>query len=425
MSVYLICYAASFLFSKAGYYKLSGLVLMMAAVYLYWCDYRLSKNLIHLRGLFSLFWVGGEGISCLKLSRLQPDWSLMTWVCLLLAYAGFWLTFECLSHIQGGTKAFYIRWHRLRGYEKSLYHCILAITVISVAAFLFEAITLGFIPLFTRGVPHAYSAFHITGIHYLTVSCVLVPALAVLYFHVERGKSSRKSVSVLIMVIVACAVPVLCVSRFQLILAIGMALFTYIAIQGRIHVIYGIGLLSALVVLYIIMTIARGHDITYLNGIFEMKNSRMPIFITQPYMYIANNYDNFNCLTEELPAFTFGLRMLFPVWALTGLKFLAPALVNFPLYVTKEELTTVTLFYDAYYDFGIIGVLLFSCLLGAVCYFLVKNMQSLRNPVGFLFYAQIGLYLVFSFFTTWFSNPATWFYLILTGLIYLYCEWKG
>ena len=33
--------------------------------------------------------------------------------------------------------------------------------------------------------PHAYSTFHITGVHYFTVSCVLVPALSVLYFCIE------------------------------------------------------------------------------------------------------------------------------------------------------------------------------------------------------------------------------------------------
>ena len=83
----------------------------------------------------------------------------------------------------------------------------------------------------------------------------------------------------------------------------------------------------------------------------------MPIFITQPYIYIANNYDNFNCLVEQLGRHSFGLKGLFPLWALTGLKFLFPSLVNFPLYVTKEELTTVTLFYDAYYDFGVFGMI--------------------------------------------------------------------
>ena len=99
-----------------------------------------------------------------------------------------------------------------------------------------------------------------------------------------------------------------------------------------------------MVPLYVMLTIARSHDVTYLNGIFEMKNSSTPIFITQPYMYIANNYENFNCLVEQLPAHSLGLKMLFPVWALTGLKFLIPSLVNFPIYVDKVELTTVTLF---------------------------------------------------------------------------------
>ena len=88
-------------------------------------------------------------------------------------------------------------------------------------------------------------------------------------------------------------------------------------------------------------------------------------------MYVANNYDNFNCLVENLAGHTFGLKMLFPLWALTGLKFLKPELVNFQIFVNKEELTTLTLFYDAYYDFGIAGVLLFSCLLGALAWYLM------------------------------------------------------
>ena len=146
----------------------------------------------------------------------------------------------------------------------------------------------------------------------------------------------------------------------------------------------------------------------------------MPIFITQPYMYIANNYDNFNCLVEQLPAHTFGLKMLFPLWALTGLKFLMPSLVNFPLYVTKEELTTLTLFYDSYYDFGVFGVVLLGALLGAACYLLVRCRRKLTCPAGHVVYAQIAMYMILSFFTTWFSNPATWFYLAVTLIVYFY-----
>ena len=137
-------------------------------------------------------------------------------------------------------------------------------------------------------------------------------------------------------------------------------------------------------------------------------------------MYIANNYENFNCLVEVLPRHAFGLRGLFPLWALTGLKFAFPRLINFPIYVDKKELTTLTMFYDSYYDFGWAGVLAFSCLLGAAAYLLTVKLRELRNPVGYLLYAQMAAYLMLSFFTTWFSNTTTWFYLIVSGMMAVY-----
>lgn len=424
MVVYLICYAASFLLSRAELYWLSGLVLILAAIWLYLYDYRRTKNVIHLRGLFSLSWVGGQGVSCLKLSRLSADWSILTWLCFFVALAGFWATYEFFLRTRGEVTRRRSPWFQFQGYERPLFLSMILVTSVSVAAFLIEAAVLGFVPFLIRGVPHAYSTFHITGIHYFTVSCVLVPALSVLYFCIEKGRSTIRMALVILMDLAALAIPILCVSRFQLILAVGLAVLTYLIMDHRLKLTFAAGLLVIMIPAYVILTIHRGHDVAYLNSIFQMKNSHTPIFITQPYMYIANNYDNFNCMAEWLPSHTFGLRMLFPLWALTGLKFLVPSLVSFPIYVTKEELTTVTLFYDAFYDFGIIGVGLFSCLLGGVAMWLSQHVRRLRNPVGYLFYAQFAMYLALSFFTTWFSNPATWFYLIATGLLAFYCSWR-
>jgi hypothetical protein len=172
---------------------------------------------------------------------------------------------------------------------------------------------------------------------------------------------------------------------------------------------------------------ARGHSISYLNGIFEMKRN-FPIFVSQPYIYIANNYDNVNCLIRELPAHSFGLKMLFPFFALTGLKFLRPELVNFPIYVTKTELTTVTLIYDAWYDFGILGVVLFMALLGFIAARFEKKLRSVHSPVFCMLYAQLAIYLMLSFFTTWFSNPATWVYFGETAFVLWFVggkqQWK-
>ena len=112
--------------------------------------------------------------------------------------------------------------------------------------------------------------------------------------------------------------------------------------------------------------------------------------------------------------------MLFPLFALTGLKFIFPQLVNFPVYVTKNELNTYTMFYDAYYDFGIIGVLVLAVVIGIVFNKLCGKLRESNNPVFLLLYGQMLLYLGLSFFTTWCSLATTWFWFALTLGIFLY-----
>ncbi len=424
MFVYLICYAASFTAAHFGQPYLSGTALLAAAVYLYRHEYRRTGNLLHLRGLFAAFWVGGQGVACLKLSRLQTDWAAETWICFFLAFVCFWCVFGLVSYMTGDDTP-YVRRRGPKNHVRPLYYCILALTAVSTAAFLFEAVYLGFVPLFLRGVPHAYSAFHVTGVHYLTVSCVLVPSMTVIFFQQGGSRRSSRNTLVIAATVVCLLIPILCVSRFQLIFAVAAALFTYIAYTGQVRLRTVLILAAAMLPLYVILTVARSHDIEYLNGIFEMKNPDMPIFISQPYIYIANNYENFNCLVEALPWHTHGIRLLFPVWALTGLKFFFPYLISFPIYVDKEELTTLTLFYDAYYDFGVAGVAVFSCVLGAAAAWLDSRLKRMRNPMGFVLYAQFAIYMALSFFTTWFSNPTTWFYFAVTGIVAFCCFWAG
>ena len=179
-------------------------------------------------------------------------------------------------------------------------------------------------------------------------------------------------------------------------------------------------LIVALVPVYVILTVFRHHDVSYLNSIFEMKWEKMPIFITQPYMYVANNFENFNCMVEQMTEHTWGIKMLFPFFALTGLKFVIPQVNITQIYLTKPELTTLTMFYDAYYDFGIFGVFFFALLIGIVAKILMNVVKNSKNPTAYLFYGQIAIYLGLAFFTTWFSNPTTWFWLALTGMMHWY-----
>ena len=422
-----LLFITAFALERAELYMWSGGVLLAGAVVLYILQYKKTGHLFNLPGLFSLFFIGGEALACFKLSELSAlHWSILTWLSFSMVYIGFMLGYAFVEYRRGPrlsiTKklaAYTRRDLDSRLCKERIFKSILAICLISLACFAFEAVKLGFIPFFSDE-PHAYSYFHISGVHYFTVTCVLVLPLTIIYLWNNRKPEKYKLALVILANIIAISIPVLCVSRFQLMLSVLLALCVFASLNKNFKWYYIVGVVMALVPVYIILSIARNHDVAYLNSIFEMKNKNMPIFITQPYMYVANNYENFNCLTEQLAAHTYGLRQLFPVFALTGLKFVFPQLVSFPLYITKEELTTVTLIYDAYYDFGIVGVTVFGLILGAACSSLSRLTAKATNPVMYLFYGQIAMYLVFSFFTTWFSNPTTWFWLGITLIIFIY-----
>ena len=247
-----------------------------------------------------------------------------------------------------------------------------------------------------------------------------MPAITVLYLKTVPAAGTKEKLILLLANAEAAAIPILCVSRFQLLFAVGFAVVTYIMVHRTIR-LRTLGLIfAALIPVYVILTVFRHHDVAYLNGIFEMKYEKMPIFITQTYMYVANNYENFNCMAEQLTQHSFGIRMLFPVFALTGLKFVFPQLTSSVVYLTKPELTTLTMFYDAYYDFGVPGVFLFAVLVGAAAGRMMIVIKESTNPAAYLFYGQMAIYLGLAFFTTWFSNPTTWFWLVLTGMMYWY-----
>lgn len=429
MLIYLVGSLLAYLLSRTGLYALSGIVQIIVALYLYIKECRYSKSLVNLRGIFSLAFVGGEGLSAIKLSHLAKPWSNTTWICLCLAFGCFYIMFEWLERYLGNPyknkEARVIEKSNENSNENRLYICIVMLAIISVIAFNVEAIKLGFIPFFLRGVPHAYSYFHISGVHYFTVSCILVPSLSIIYLSEEKDLTAVKWVFLVFANIVAMLIPILCVSRFQFMFAVLMAFVTLLILKrDKIKPLYFIAVVLIIVPVYLLLTVARSHNVEYLNGIFEMKYN-LPIFITQPYIYIANNYDNLDTLIKELPKHSFGLKGLFPLWALSGLKFIYPKLVDFPIFVNKTELTTVTLFYDAFYDFGIIGVGVFSAILGAVSFFFEKWIRSTRHAVFYMIYAQWFVYLALSFFTTWFSNPATWFYFIVTAVIFFICEQRG
>jgi len=420
---YTIAYIAAYLATKAGHFILSGIILLFIALALYAMDYLKTRNIFDLRGLFALSFVGGEGVACLKLSYLDQEWATITWICFYLGFIMFYLVYELLiirKNKQKKSLAETLQAAMRETDHNKLAICVMVLTGVSLLCFVIEAVILGYIPLFVKGVPHAYSYFHISGVHYFTVSCVLGPALSVIWFLITT-KYDRKTwqlVGIIVATVIDLMIPMLCVSRFQFIFAVALALITFVVIKKSVSMKVALPAVAVMIVAFAVLSIARSHDAQYLNSIFEMKID-LPVDISRIYIYIANNYNNFDCMVKGLEGYTWGIKMLFPVWALTGLKFIFPQLVSFPLYITKTELTTLTIFYDMYYDFGVIGVFLGSAVIGAAAYMIREISMGSSNRVFTLIYSQMAIYMGLAFFTTWFSNPTTWFYLVVTIVILL------
>jgi oligosaccharide repeat unit polymerase len=422
-----VIYLAALLLADVNLTFVAAVLLIFAAAAMYAVLVRHRRCPADLGALLLLFWTLGLGLAILRLSRLHTPWTWQTKV----SFGAFPVCYFLGEGLQKNRKSKHgaVKQAKRVFQQERLLWCIAAVSVISALTFVVEALYLGYIPIFSKDT-HAYNYFHVTGLHYFTVSCMLTHALSAvaLLDMRKRGQHPDRRQGVLLIVanVLSLSIAVMCISKLQFLLIIGLPLLILLgsikindfkALPWRNIIGTTVALLVLFAGVMVVFTYFRHYEPGYLNDIFEFRNPDTPVWIQYPYMYIANNFANFNCMTEQLTAHTYGLKQLFPVFALTGTKFIWPQLVNFPLYVVKEEINTLTIIYDAYYDFGIPGVMGFGLILGAVSSWITKKCAEEDNPVWMLFYAQIAMYMVLSFFSAWYSVATTWFWFAVTALI--------
>ena len=455
------------------------LVLVSFSLLLSHKEYKKNNRIINVISLFSIGFILPFAISFLKLSKLSSEYDTRTIILVVGSFLSFYYGAKCsekwdigniffgntinkntnikVKEVRfkdnngGGNKrtSSISKKHISKKSKKSIYdylvdvynfiidnfnarNVILFIFVISFVSFLIEVAVLRFIPLFSFGTPHAYSTFHIFGIHYITTLFFLIPAIAILNLsdgaHTVRpyGKGAhtvRPRVLFIFSVVYAVVMSLLLVSRALLIMTVVMAGIAYIMrtrskdLWVKKNIIPVIALIS-FIGLYISITVLRSHSVSYLNDIFEMKENT-PIYITQPYMYLTQGFENLNYLVTHNERFTFGRRTLAPLFSLLRTKKYFPLVTEAPFYQIKLELTSKPIIYDLYYDFSMIGTFIIMFIIGYVVKKIeIKNYRE-DNIYYNLFFGLICYYLIFSFFQSYLSLLDTWFYLIFTYLLYI------
>ena len=315
--------------------------------------------------------------------------------------------------------------------SKKLEVILIALFIISFVSFVIEAMMLRFVPLFTISTPHAYSTFHVYMLHYVTSLYIFIPSFAICNYYHEQNK--RTKIYVVLSYIYVILMSTLMLSRGQLFTSVIISIFVILIYsdKDKLAVLEDLRLkalaivvLVVLLTLYVFITIHRAHDVDYLMGIFDMKDKSIPIFIAQPYMYVAHNFENLNYMINNITNFGFGRMTLMPLFTLTLAKKIFPFAIGAPLLVIKEELSTKTLIYDFYYDFGIIGVILACFIIGYIgsvleefVYVNVKEKLFTRYRYVVIIFALYSYYMLFSFMQSYFSLTDTWFNIIVLSVI--------
>lgn len=442
--LFIIIYILTIFLYKMNYLIMASILMLAFSLFAYYYDVKKTNNMVNLRALYSVGFLGSFALSFLKLSNLTLDYGYKFFIVIFIAVVGFYFTYE-LSNKYHNFNLDNLKYQSKSKTKDYVYKVLLVTMGLSFVAFFIEVSVLKFIPLFVKNVPHAYSTFHIFMLHYITTFYIFVPSMAVLYYYYEYKANNINSIimaRVLIAILYAIAMATLLVSRGQLLMSVIMAFvtfailflydtkFTFNSIIDYVkrHIKILIIIIISFGILYLIITIRRSHSISYLNDIFDMKNKDIPIFITQPYMYLTEGFENLNYMIEKLNGFGFGKRSFQPIFTFTFMNKLFYFDFMTELLLLKEELTNMTLFYDAYYDFKYIGVLVLTFVLGLVSSYLdnyikvYKKSQdsgNSKNPIGLLFYALMGYYMIMSFFQPFFSLTSSFVYIMYILILYI------
>lgn len=184
---------------KNDFFVAAGCVLLVAASVMGLYFYKKDQSLVSFRFLLSVFWTAGEGLGVMQLSNLQSSWTNQTW----LSFGGFYLLFlagyevieiylskrvivlesKCQMSKKEVTK---------EQFQNRLFCCIRIVSLVTFATFVLEAVILGYVPLFSTET-HAYDHFHISGVHYFTVSCMFTHSLTLNLYVNVHGKEKRQA----------------------------------------------------------------------------------------------------------------------------------------------------------------------------------------------------------------------------------------
>jgi len=374
--------------------------------------------------VFGFVWSLSIALADLKLSALQHVWNFDSWVLLLTGISAFLVGTFIAYVLNLGRELVPIRSMRqlLREeevHESRLFWLIcLSVAVYSVS-YLVNFLVRGWLPIFVVGTNISRVEFNVSGLTLFLFSAAFIIFFTVLYHTLVQGKRTRKII-LTVMSLVTVGSYFLLLQRFQIIMA-AMICFTFLFYAThtiRLRMVLPL-FLTISAFSYWISSLRLSHVVaTFMYSASKMRVPKDYMFLTEPYMYVVMNLENFARSVNRLNYHTYGYFTFDFVAAVAGLKYWILdyfSLDRSPYLISGYN--TYTAFWWFYIDFGVIGLALIPLFIGLSAGMIYYQMRTHPTIKGVTAYGVTVFVVFISFFV--FPIMHLWFVYNMLALYWI------
>ncbi|HLA99993.1 MAG TPA: O-antigen polymerase [Bacteroidota bacterium] len=375
--------------------------------------------------VFGFVWAAVIGLTEMKLSGFQHEWSAYSWAVLLSAVVSVLVGILFVDTVLLN-RARYVPLSSLRsgpgripdGIQRKYVGVLGILAGLYLVSYAAEVVVLGNVPVFSPYPDRARMAFGIFGVHLIVTLAPAILILATEYFLVFR-KTLRHKTEVLAIFIITFLSYSLLLQRFSFVMWVVVSsclAYYYSRYVNWKSLLVASGGFTAFIMFLQSIRLSRYVE-NYIYVVSRMRISRAFAALSEPYMYTVMNLENFARGVDRLDTFTMGLFTFDPLLALVGLKHPAQdyfGVIERPF--LNSGYNTFPFMWTYYRDFGYGGMVLICLVLGIAIAYYYNRFRTDPTLYRAAIYALGVFFMTLSFFTNVLTmlNMAT-----NIGLIYL------
>jgi len=411
---------------------LLGYVLFIILLILTWTKDKLDIFAPYV--IFPIVWLLALSLTQLQLTQYEAKHPIRVEFYLLALFAlfafliGSWLTLGKTLPITTIRKRLKSRWHL----PKFLI-ALLFMTVTALIAMYYEYSRFNNLPIFSSDPDHLRVELNqaVSGwIHWMSMFPAQIIMVAAVYMFSKVGTLKlRNYIALGAFVVTNLALLSVWGARLSLVPPIVVVVVAFHYLRRRLGLVYIVVSLLLISLLLIVPLLVR-QQITYqgYDYLYESSRANIPKSMawTLPiYLGFSWNIYSANAAMEYVPRhkpYQMGAQMLLtPFWPLIAplVNLIADYKLSRPPTYSAEFVswhTTATYMTPLYVDFGVIGVLVGSLLLGMGVTMVYRRMRSSPTPFNVLLYSYIVFGILMSIYVNWFF--ITTFYVDLAILFF-------